>query len=222
MRRCGREIAPARRLLLGVRAMTYERVKRAFDVAAAVLGLGVTAPVLAAIAIAVRVETPGPIVLRQPRVGHEGRDFGMFKFRTMVDDAHTMGAGWLVSEGDPRITRVGRFMRKWSLDELPQLVNVLRGDMSIVGPRPTLRYQVEQYTPFQRRRLEVRPGITGWAQVRGRNELSWPEKIELDVWYVDHRSLWLDAEILVRTLPVLLRPTRVYNDARGDWGEPVL
>ncbi len=202
--------------------MTYERVKRAVDVVAAAAGLVVTAPSLAAIAVAIRLETPGPIVLRQPRVGRDGREFGMFKFRTMVVNAHTMGPGWLVSAGDPRITRVGRFLRKWSLDELPQLVNVLRGDMSIVGPRPTLRYQVEQYTPFQRRRLEVRPGITGWAQVRGRNELSWPERIELDVWYVDNRSLRLDAEILARTVPVLLRATRVYNDARGDWGEPAL
>jgi lipopolysaccharide/colanic/teichoic acid biosynthesis glycosyltransferase len=202
--------------------MTYEHAKRAFDVAAAGAGLVVAAPLLAAVAIAIRLETPGPIVLRQPRVGRAGREFGMFKFRTMVDNAHTIGPGWLVSEGDPRITRVGKFLRRWSLDELPQLVNVLRGDMAVVGPRPTLRYQVEQYTPFQRRRLEVRPGITGWAQVRGRNELTWPEKIEFDVWYVDNRSLRLDAEILARTLPVLLRPTKVYNDARGDWGEPVL
>ncbi len=202
--------------------MTYERVKRAFDVAAAGVGLVVTAPILAAVAIAIRLETPGSIVLRQPRVGQGGREFGMFKFRTMVEHAHTIGPGWLLSEGDPRITRIGRFLRKWSLDELPQLVNVLKGDMAVVGPRPTLRYQVEQYTPFQRRRLEVRPGITGWAQVCGRNELTWPERIELDVWYVDHRSLRLDAEILIRTLPVLLRPTRVYNDARGDWGEPAL
>ena len=199
--------------------MTYERVKRAFDVVAAAAGLAVTAPALAAVAIAIRLETPGPIVLRQPRVGRGGHEFGMFKFRTMVDNAHAMGPGWLVSEGDPRITRVGRFLRKWSLDELPQLVNVLTGDMSIVGPRPTLRYQVEQYTPFQRRRLEVRPGITGWAQICVRNELTWPERIELDVWYVDHRSLSLDAKILAHTLPVLARPTSVYNDARGDWGE---
>ena len=200
----------------------YERVKRALDVVAAATGLVVTAPLLAAVAVAIRLETPGPVVLRQPRVGRDGREFGMLKFRTMVENAHAMGPGWLVSEGDPRITRVGAFLRQWSLDELPQLVNVLRGDMSVVGPRPTLRYQVEQYTPFQRRRLEVRPGITGWAQVCGRNELTWPEKIELDVWYVDNRSLRLDAQILARTLPVLLRPTKVYNDARGDWGEPAV
>jgi lipopolysaccharide/colanic/teichoic acid biosynthesis glycosyltransferase len=177
------------------------------------------APVFAGAAAAIRLESPGPIILRQTRVGRDGHDFTMFKFRTMVVDAHTTGSGWLIAEDDPRITRVGAFLRKSALDELPQLVNVLRGDMSIVGPRPTLRYQVEQYTPFQRRRLEVRPGLTGWAQVRGRNLLSWPERIELDVWYVDHRSLWLDVKIIARTLPALLRRDGVYNDARGDWGE---
>ncbi len=183
--------------------------------AAAVLG----APVLAAIAILIRLESRGPIILRQTRVGLGGEDFELLKFRTMVPDAHLHGTGWLIAEKDPRITRVGRFLRRWSLDELPQLVNVLRGDMSIVGPRPTLRYQVDQYTPFQRRRLEVRPGITGWAQVLGRNQLTWPQRIELDVWYVDNRSVWLDLRLLLRTLPMLARPTGVYNDARGDWGE---
>jgi lipopolysaccharide/colanic/teichoic acid biosynthesis glycosyltransferase len=130
-----------------------------------------------------------------------------------------MGSGWLIAERDPRITRVGHFLRRWSLDELPQLFNVLRGDMSIIGPRPTLRYQVDQYTDFQRRRLEVRPGITGWAQVQGRNDLSWPARIELDVHYVEHRSLRLDLEILRRTVRVLATPSGIYNEARGDWGE---
>jgi lipopolysaccharide/colanic/teichoic acid biosynthesis glycosyltransferase len=183
--------------------------------AAAVLG----APVFVAIAIAIRVESRGPIILRQTRVGLGGEDFELLKFRTMVPDAHRLGTGWLIAEHDPRITRVGRFLRRWSLDELPQVFNVLRGDMSIVGPRPTLRYQVDQYTPFQRRRLEVRPGITGWAQVLGRNRLTWPQRIELDVWYVDNRSILLDIRLLLRTLPMLARPTGVYNDARGDWGE---
>ena len=183
--------------------------------AAAVLG----APVFVAIAIAIRVESRGPIMLRQTRVGLGGEDFELLKFRTMVPDAHRLGTGWLIAEHDPRITRVGRFLRRWSLDELPQVFNVLRGDMSIVGPRPTLRYQVDQYTPFQRRRLEVRPGITGWAQVLGRNRLTWPQRIELDVWYVDNRSILLDIRLLLRTLPMLARPTGVYNDARGDWGE---
>jgi lipopolysaccharide/colanic/teichoic acid biosynthesis glycosyltransferase len=200
-------------------ARAHDSVKRALDVAASAIGLMLAAPVFAGAAVAIRLETPGPVILRQTRVGKDGRDFTMFKFRTMVVDAHTTGAGWLTAEDDPRITRVGAILRKTALDELPQLVNVLRGDMSIVGPRPTLRYQVEQYTPRQRRRLEVRPGLTGWAQVRGRNLLTWPERIELDVWYVEHRSLWLDAKILARTVPVLLRGAGVYNNARGDWGE---
>jgi lipopolysaccharide/colanic/teichoic acid biosynthesis glycosyltransferase len=200
-------------------AMIDAACTRALDLviagAAAVLG----APVFVAIAIAIRVESRGPIILRQTRVGLGGEDFELLKFRTMVPDAHRLGTGWLIAEHDPRITRVGRFLRRWSLDELPQVFNVLRGDMSIVGPRPTLRYQVDQYTPFQRRRLEVRPGITGWAQVLGRNRLTWPQRIELDVWYVDNRSVLLDIRLLLRTLPMLARPTGVYNDARGDWGE---
>jgi lipopolysaccharide/colanic/teichoic acid biosynthesis glycosyltransferase len=200
-------------------AMIDAACTRALDLviagAAAVLG----APVFVAIAIAIRVESRGPIILRQTRVGLGGEDFELLKFRTMVPDAHRLGTGWLIAEHDPRITRVGRFLRRWSLDELPQVFNVLRGDMSVVGPRPTLRYQVDQYTPFQRRRLEVRPGITGWAQVLGRNRLTWPQRIELDVWYVDNRSILLDIRLLLRTLPMLARPTGVYNDARGDWGE---
>jgi lipopolysaccharide/colanic/teichoic acid biosynthesis glycosyltransferase len=200
-------------------AMIDAACTRALDLviagAAAVLG----APVFVAIAIAIRVESRGPIILRQTRVGLGGEDFELLKFRTMVPDAHRLGTGWLIAEHDPRITRVGRFLRRWSLDELPQVFNVLRGDMSVVGPRPTLRYQVDQYTPFQRRRLEVRPGITGWAQVLGRNRLTWPQRIELDVWYVDNRSVLLDIRLLLRTLPMLARPTGVYNDARGDWGE---
>jgi len=199
----------------------YDSTKRAIDLVLSFAGLVVTAPLLAGLAVAIRLETQGPVILRQARVGRNGRDFPMFKFRTMVDKAHTMGAGWLVAESDPRITRVGVFIRRWSLDELPQLANVFLGDMSIVGPRPTLRYQVDQYTAFQRRRLEVRPGITGWAQVSGRNELTWQERIELDVWYVDHRSLILDARILLRTVPVLFRPSKIYNEARADWGEAV-
>ena len=198
---------------------TYDSFKRAFDVAASALGLVATAPLFAAIGLAIRLETPGPVFLRQTRVGRAGEDFDLWKFRTMVVDAHTIGAGWLVGEGDPRITRVGRFLRKWSLDELPQLANVLRGEMSVVGPRPTLRYQVEQYTEFQRRRLEVKPGLTGWAQIAGRNELTWPERIERDVWYVEHRSFLLDLKILAHTIPVLLHPSKVYNEARADWGE---
>jgi lipopolysaccharide/colanic/teichoic acid biosynthesis glycosyltransferase len=194
-------------------------VKRALDILIAATAAVVCAPLLAAIALAIRFEDRGPALLRQRRVGLGGEDFELLKFRTMVADAHRIGAGWLIAEHDPRITRVGRVLRRWSLDELPQMFNVLRGEMSIVGPRPTLRYQVDQYSAFQRRRLEVPPGITGWAQIRGRNGLTWAERIELDVWYVDHASLWLDLLILLRTVPLLLTPTGVYNDARADWGE---
>jgi lipopolysaccharide/colanic/teichoic acid biosynthesis glycosyltransferase len=201
--------------------MSYRLAKRGFDVLVAVAAAVVTAPLMLVIAIAIWLEDRAPAVLRQSRVGLDGQDFDLFKFRTMVPDAHALGTGWLIAEQDPRITRVGRVLRKWSLDELPQVFNVLRGEMSIVGPRPTLRYQVDQYTPFQRRRLAVRPGITGWAQIRGRNTLGWPQRIELDVWYVDHRSLRLDLEILVRTVPMLFSPEHVYNEARGDWGEVV-
>jgi lipopolysaccharide/colanic/teichoic acid biosynthesis glycosyltransferase len=197
----------------------YEPLKRLMDLAMACCVAVVVLPLMAVIAVVIRLDSKGPALLRQERVGRDGEDFELLKFRTMVVGAHKMGAGWLIAERDPRITRVGHFLRRWSLDELPQLINVLRGDMSIIGPRPTLRYQVDQYTDFQRRRLEVRPGITGWAQVQGRNDLPWPRRIELDVHSVEHRSLRLDLEILRRTLRVLVTPSGIYNDGQGDWGE---
>jgi lipopolysaccharide/colanic/teichoic acid biosynthesis glycosyltransferase len=153
-------------------------------------------------------------------VGRDGESFEVLKLRTMVVDAERQGAGFAVTSGDARITRVGDLLRRTSLDELPQLWNVLRGDMSLVGPRPTLRYQVEQYTERQRRRLEVRPGLTGWAQVNGRTSLPWSERIELDVWYVEHRSLALDLQILARTVGVLLRREGVYKGVTGGWDGP--
>ncbi len=197
----------------------YEAAKRALDLLVGVLGIVVTSPFLLATAIAIKLESRGPVIFRQERVGRHGRPFQILKFRTMVEGAHLIGPGFLTSHGDPRITRVGGFLRRWSLDELPQLFNILRGDMSVIGPRPTLRYQVAQYTDFQRRRLEVLPGVTGWAQIRGRNGLTWPERIELDVWYVDHRSFAVDLRILLKTLAVISRPDEVYNEQRADWGE---
>jgi len=155
------------------------------------------------------------VLYRQRRVGSDGEDFELLKLRTMVVGAETQGAGYAVNRDDPRITKVGRLLRRTSIDELPQLWNVVRGDMSIIGPRPTLRYQVERYTERQRRRLEVKPGITGWAQIHGRAELPWDERIELDVWYVDHRSPRLDLEILLRTPLALFRGT--YRGATGGW-----
>jgi lipopolysaccharide/colanic/teichoic acid biosynthesis glycosyltransferase len=190
-------------------------VNRAADVAVAGVGLAVTSPLLALAALAIKLEDRGPILYRQTRVGKEGVDFDVLKLRTMVVGAETIGAGFAVDEGDRRITRVGRVLRRTSIDELPQLWNVLRGDMSVIGPRPTLRYQVEQYDDHQRRRLEVRPGLTGWAQVHGRASLPWAERIELDVEYVERRSPRLDLEILLRTPLALFRGT--YRGATGGW-----
>jgi lipopolysaccharide/colanic/teichoic acid biosynthesis glycosyltransferase len=190
-------------------------VKRAVDVVGSALGLVLASPLLAAAAAAVKLDDGGPVFYRQGRVGQGGRGFDLLKLRTMVVGAEHRGAGWAVDEGDPRITRAGRLLRRVSLDEVPQLWNVLRGDMSLVGPRPTLAYQVERYTPRQRRRLDVRPGITGWAQVHGRARLPWEERIELDLWYVEHRSFWLDLKILARTPFALFSGT--YKGETGGW-----
>jgi exopolysaccharide biosynthesis polyprenyl glycosylphosphotransferase len=190
-------------------------VRRVFDIVASSLLLLLVSVVLLVAALAIVLEDRGPVLYRQRRVGKDGKEFELLKLRTMVVGAERLGAGWAVNEGDPRITGVGRVLRRLSLDELPQLWNVLRGDMSLIGPRPTLAYQVERYTPRQRRRLEVKPGITGWAQVHGRAKLPWDERIELDVWYVEHRSFWLDLQILARTPLALL--TGTYKGAAGGW-----
>jgi len=192
-------------------------LSRALDLVLAAVALALTSPVLALAALAVRLESPGPIIFRQRRVGLHGRPFEMLKLRTMVVGAEHTGAGLAVDQGDARITRVGALLRRLSLDELPNLVNVLRGEMSVVGPRPTLPVQVETYTAHQSRRLEVRPGITGWAQVNGRASLPWPERIELDVWYVEHRSLALDVRILLRTVRLLLTGSGLYRGDTGGW-----
>jgi lipopolysaccharide/colanic/teichoic acid biosynthesis glycosyltransferase len=190
-------------------------MNRALDVAGASLGLALASPFLAVSALAIKLEDRGPILYRQRRVGKDGEEFDLFKLRTMVVGAETQGAGWAVDRGDPRITRAGRLLRRLSLDELPQLWNVVRGDMSLIGPRPTLRYQVEKYTERQRRRLEVKPGITGWAQIHGRAALPWEDRIELDVWYLEHRSAWIDAKILLRTPLALFGDT--YKGDTGGW-----
>ena len=155
------------------------------------------------------------MLFRQTRVGKDGVDFELLKLRSMVVDAERRGAGFAVDRGDARITRVGRVIRRTSIDELPQLWNVVRGDMSVIGPRPTLRYQVERYTERQRRRLEVLPGLTGWAQIHGRTTLPWAERIELDVWYVEHRSPRVDLKILLRTPLALFGGT--YKGTTGGW-----
>ena len=194
-------------------------MSRLFDILAASVLLALGSPLLAGAVIAIRLETRGPAFYRQLRVGRDGRPFELWKLRTMVPGAEAMGAGIYVLEGDPRITRVGGLLRRFSIDELPNLFNVLKGDMALVGPRPTIRQQVDRYTDRQRRRLEVKPGITGWAQVNGRTSLPWPERIELDVWYVDHRSLWLDLRILARTARLLVTGHGLYSeDPRQGWG----
>jgi lipopolysaccharide/colanic/teichoic acid biosynthesis glycosyltransferase len=190
-------------------------VNRLLDAALGGIGLAIASPALAIAAVATKLDDGGPVLYRQRRVGLHGKEFELVKLRTMTVGAERQGAGYAVNEGDPRITRVGRFLRRLSVDEIPQLWNVVRGDMSLIGPRPTLAYQVEKYTPRQRRRLDVKPGITGWAQIHGRARLPWDERIELDVWYVEHRSPWLDVKILARTPAALFAGT--YKGETGGW-----
>jgi lipopolysaccharide/colanic/teichoic acid biosynthesis glycosyltransferase len=196
------------------------RGKRALDVAVAGAALLVAAPVLGMAALLIRLETHGHPIYRQRRVGLGGEPFDLYKLRTMVAGAETMGAGLAVDAGDARITRLGALLRRTSMDELPNLVNVLRGEMSIVGPRPTVQVQVDRYTERQRGRLSVRPGLTGWAQIHGRASLPWHERIELDLWYVEHASLRLDLRILWRTLRMVLGGHGLYRGATGGWREP--
>jgi lipopolysaccharide/colanic/teichoic acid biosynthesis glycosyltransferase len=195
-------------------------ITRATDIVVAGVALALSSPILAVATIAIRLETRGSPIYRQRRVGKDGVPFEMLKLRTMVSGAESTGAGLAVNYGDPRITRIGRFLRRFSIDELPNLVNVLRGGMSLVGPRPTIQAQVDQYTPLQRRRLEVKPGITGWAQINGRAWLPWHERIELDIWYVDHRTLRLDLAILWKTVRLLVSGEGLYKGDRGGWKHP--
>jgi lipopolysaccharide/colanic/teichoic acid biosynthesis glycosyltransferase len=195
-------------------------LQRALDVAIAGPLSVLTAPVVAVLALLIRFESPGHPLYTQTRVGKDGQLFEIYKLRTMVRGAEFTGAGLAIQEGDDRITRIGVFLRRYSLDELPNLWNVLSGEMSIVGPRPTLPVQVEQYTERQRGRLAVKPGISGWAQVNGRASLPWPDRIELDLWYVEHRSLRLDLLILARTVRMVLGGDGIYKGERGGWIPP--
>jgi len=191
--------------------------RRAFDVVVAATALMFSAPLLAIAIVAIRLESRGHPIYRQRRVGRGGREFDVLKLRTMVDGAESIGAGLAIDAGDPRITRVGRLLRRTSLDELPNLINVLRGEMAIVGPRPTVPVQVAQYTERQRRRLAVRPGITGWAQVNGRTSLPWSQRIELDLWYIEHRTWRLDLQILLRSARLVLGGEGLYKGTTGGW-----
>lgn len=195
-------------------------ITRALDLLIAGVGTLVSAPVVAVLALAVRLESAGDSIYRQTRVGKDGRPFEIFKLRTMVAGAEFQGPGIALDEGDARITRVGALLRRYSLDELPNLWNVLRGEMAIVGPRPTVAAQVKRYSPRQRGRLAVRPGLTGWAQVNGRASLPWPQRIELDLWYVEHRSLALDLRILARTVGMVGSGAGLYKGGTGGWQDP--
>jgi lipopolysaccharide/colanic/teichoic acid biosynthesis glycosyltransferase len=192
-------------------------IRRALDVAVSAALLVLSSPLLVAAVVAIRLESRGPALYRQRRVGLGGQPFDMLKLRTMVDGAEHIGAGLAVNENDTRITRVGALLRRSSLDELPNLLNVLRGEMSLIGPRPTVPVQVAQYTPRQRGRLTVKPGLTGWAQVNGRASLPWGERIELDLHYVEHRSLALDLRILARTPALVLGGGGLYKGQTGGW-----
>jgi lipopolysaccharide/colanic/teichoic acid biosynthesis glycosyltransferase len=203
-----KELQPAPRVSLDLPAVL---LKDAADRVLAILGLAALTPLVAVIALAIRVDSPGPTFYRDLRAGRHGRVFRVYKFRTMVVGAEYIGMGRNLARDDKRVTRVGKWLRRTSVDEIPQLVNVALGQMSIVGPRPAPPHHVESYTNRQRRRLEVKPGITGWAQVNGRNSLSWEDRIELDIWYIDHWSPLLDLRILQRTPRALLSGTDLYG-----------
>ncbi|MCW3030329.1 MAG: sugar transferase [Solirubrobacterales bacterium] len=192
-------------------------MRRLIDIFASALALVLSSPVMLASVLAIKLDSRGPAFYRQRRTGLHGEPFDLLKLRTMVDGAEHVGAGLAVNAGDARITRVGSFLRRTSLDELPNLVNVLRGEMSLIGPRPTLPAQVAQYTERQHGRLAVKPGITGWAQVNGRASLPWSQRIELDLYYVEHRSLLLDLRILARTPMLVLGGGGLYKGAAGGW-----
>ena len=186
-------------------------IKELFDRTLSLLVLIILSPIFLIIVVLIKLDTSGPAFFIQMRVGKNGIPFKSIKFRTMIQRATETGLGVNIQQDDERITRVGKFLRTWSLDELPQIFNVLKGDMSFVGPRPTLSYQVERYTEFQRKRLLVKPGITGWAQVNGRNAISWEQRIKLDVWYVENWSLWLDFKIMLKTIKVVIKKEGLYG-----------
>jgi sugar transferase EpsL len=194
------------------------QVKRAGDFATALIGLVVLSPLLATVTILLFLTSGPPVFFLQKRAGLHGREFEIIKFRSMTRDAEQRIQGRYIAPNDPYVTPIGRFMRKTSLDELPELVNVLKGEMSLVGPRPQLSAEVAKYDAFQRRRLEGRPGITGWAQVNGRASISWTERFKLDAWYIDHWTLWLDIRILFMTIYQVVRQRDLERPASDDSG----
>jgi lipopolysaccharide/colanic/teichoic acid biosynthesis glycosyltransferase len=192
-------------------------IRRSIDIVGGSVALALATPAMLLAMLAIRLESRGPSIYRQRRVGRDGKPFDLLKLRTMVDGAEHIGAGLAINENDPRVTRVGAFLRRISCDELPNLVNVVRGDMSFIGPRPTIPIQVAQYTERQRGRLAIRPGITGWAQVNGRASLPWSERIDLDLYYIEHRSFAFDLRILWRTLAIVFGGSGLYKGETGGW-----
>ncbi len=186
-------------------------LKRIFDILASGIALIVLLPIFVIIGIFIKIDSKGPVFFMQKRAGKDGKIFRTYKLRTMIDKAEKIGLGYDIEKNDFRITRIGKYLR-WGIDELPQLINVLKGEMSLVGPRPTLLYQVNQYTEWEKQRLKMKPGITGWALVNGRNSLSWLEKINLDIWYINYFSLYLDIKILIKTLFVVAKGKGLYED----------
>jgi len=187
------------------------RLKDVIDILFSSLLIMLSTPLLMVISIAIKLDSTGPAIFKQQRVGRNGALFNVYKFRTMVVNADQIGLGYNIEKDDQRITTVGKFLRSWSLDELPQMINIIKGQMSFVGPRPALPYQVAAYTQHQRTRLEMKPGITGYAQVNGRNNIPWEKRIEFDVWYVENWSLWLDMTILAKTFKVVAKRESIYN-----------
>lgn len=188
------------------------RMKRIIDITIAIVLLVLLGPILLILWLLIILISKGPAIYKQERIGRQGEIFTIYKFRTMKEGAEKETAGKYITGNEEVLTSIGKFLRRWALDELPQLFNVLKGDMSIVGPRPALPYQVERYNERQRKRLEMKPGLTGWAQVNGRNKLTWPERIEYDVWYVENWSLWLDFKIMLMTIPALLKKDYAFSN----------
>lgn len=194
-------------------------IKRGMDIVASLTGLIIAAPILIIVALLIKFDSKGPVFFCQERVGLNGKFFKVIKFRTMIDNAVNIGSGIMTDKDDPRITKVGKLLRKASIDEIPQLINILKGDMSLVGPRPVPVGHFKKYTDYEKKRLAVRPGITGWAQVNGRNNLTWAERIEKDIWYVNNMSIVLDIKIILKTVRVVLLAEGVYS---GRYKEKVL
>ncbi len=186
--------------------------KSLFDYLCGLILLIILLPVFIIIGILIKLDSKGPVFFKQVRIGKDEKPFVIYKFRSMVDKAEEIGLGQNLSKDDTRITKLGNFLRNWSLDELPQIINIAKGDMSFIGPRPTLEYQVKAYNDVQRKRLLMKPGVTGWAQVNGRNSLTWDKRIEYDVWYVENYSLWLDFKILFKTFKVALLREGLYGE----------